>query len=197
MNLYMHWCIMYKYGIQNMYDDDEILQNILFKESKPNTNNYTNLKSIHVFLSQHAMKILQYVVMWKWVASPVWMLGWFWDLGLINLAALFYGAPLLLHGVHGCLLSGCVCCKVQGRRRLVLMKDGAELMKEDGRQRRTVGSRIGRVDCWIGRLLEEAKGMSRGIFWGGAEKMEGIIMMCERARKEWADNLVSGVRWES
>jgi hypothetical protein len=54
------------------------------------------------------------------------------DLGLINLAALFYGAPLLLHEVHGCFLSGCVCYKVQGRRRLALMK-------EDGRQRRTVG----------------------------------------------------------
>jgi hypothetical protein len=52
---------MYRYGVQNMYDDDEILQNILLKESKPNTNSYTNLKSIHIFLSQHAMKILQYV----------------------------------------------------------------------------------------------------------------------------------------
>jgi hypothetical protein len=31
-----------------MYDDDEYLQNILSKESKPNTNNNTNLKSIHV-----------------------------------------------------------------------------------------------------------------------------------------------------
>ncbi len=37
-----------------------------------------------------------------------------------------------MHGVHGCFLSGYVCCKVQGRRRLVLMsEDGAELM-EDG-----------------------------------------------------------------
>ncbi len=59
------------------------------------------------------------------------------DLGLINLAALFYGVPLLLHEVHGCFLFGCVCCLVQGRRRLVLMsEDGAELMKEDGRRRR-------------------------------------------------------------
>jgi hypothetical protein len=62
------------------------------------------------------------------------------DLGLINLAALFYDAPLLLHEVHGYFLSGCVCCKVQGRRRLVLMsEDGAELMKEHGRRWRTVG----------------------------------------------------------
>jgi hypothetical protein len=45
-----------------------------------------------------------------------------------------------MHRVHGCFLSGCVCCKVQGRRRLELMsEDGAELMKEDGRRRRTVG----------------------------------------------------------
>jgi hypothetical protein len=42
--------------------------------------------------------------------------------------------------MHGCFLSSYVCYKVQGRRRQVLMsEDGAELMKEDGRRRRTVG----------------------------------------------------------
>jgi hypothetical protein len=120
-------------------------------------------------------------VMWKQVANPVSMLGWFWDLGLINLTALFYGAPLLLHGVHGCFLSGCVCCKVQGRRRLVLMKeDGAELMKEDGRRRRTVGSRIRRVDCWIGKFLREANGI-RGVF--GAALEEKWVSFCSGQKK--------------
>jgi hypothetical protein len=32
-NVYIHWCIMYKYDIQNMYDGSEYLQNILFKRS--------------------------------------------------------------------------------------------------------------------------------------------------------------------
>ncbi len=131
--------------------------------------------------------------------TTVWMLGWFWDLGLINLAALFYGAPLLLHGVHGCFLSGCVWCKVQGRRRLVLMKDGAELMKEDGRRRRTVGSRIGRDDCGIGRLLEEANGCRGTFFWGGAEKTEAWFGEARELGRSGETVLVSvrGVRWES
>jgi hypothetical protein len=110
-----------------------------------------------------------FYVMRKQVANPVWILGWFWDLGLINLAALFYGAPLLLHGVHGCFLSGCVCCKVQGRRRLLMREDGAELIKEDGRRQRMVGSRIGRDDCWIGKLLREANGI-RGVFGAALEE---------------------------
>jgi hypothetical protein len=120
-------------------------------------------------------------VMQKQVANPVWMLGRFWDLGLINLAALFYSAPLLLHGVHGCFLSGCVCCKVQGWRRLVLMrKDGAELMKEGRRRRRTVGSRIRRDDCWIGKLLREANGI-----WGvfGAALEEKRVSFCYGQRR--------------
>ncbi len=87
----------------------------------------------------------------------MWILGWFWDLGLIELAVLFYSAPLLLHGVHGCFLSGCVCFKVQGRKRLVLMrKDGAELMKDNERWRWTMGGRIGQNGCRIGKLLKEA-----------------------------------------
>jgi hypothetical protein len=27
-NVYIHWCIMYKYDIKNMYDGNEYLQNI-------------------------------------------------------------------------------------------------------------------------------------------------------------------------
>jgi hypothetical protein len=40
-----------------MCDGNEYLQNILFK--KINNNNIINIKSRHVFLSWHAMKILQ------------------------------------------------------------------------------------------------------------------------------------------
>jgi len=70
-NVYIHLCIMYKYGIQNMYNDGEYLWNILlkksnqmkiiiyFKKSKPNANNNFNLKLWHVFLSRHTMKNLQ------------------------------------------------------------------------------------------------------------------------------------------
>jgi hypothetical protein len=53
--------IMYKYGIQNMYDDGEYFQNILLRKSKPNANN-NNFKS-YVFLSHHAMKNLQFVTL--------------------------------------------------------------------------------------------------------------------------------------
>ncbi len=42
-DVHIHWCIMYKYGVQNMHDDGEYLQNILLKKSKPNTNNNNNL----------------------------------------------------------------------------------------------------------------------------------------------------------
>jgi hypothetical protein len=96
------------------------------------------------------------------------MLGCFWDLGLINLVALFYGAPLWLHGVHGCFLSSCVSFKVLGRRRLAMMEaDGAELMKEDKRRQRTVGSRIGRNDWRFGEASEGSQRNS-GSFWCGS-----------------------------
>jgi hypothetical protein len=50
---------LYKYGVQNMYDDGEYIQNILLKKSKPNTNNNNNnVESQHVFLSQHVVKKL-------------------------------------------------------------------------------------------------------------------------------------------
>jgi hypothetical protein len=50
---------MYKYGIWNIYNDGEYLQNILLKNSKPNTNNNNNFKSQYVLLSWPAMKNLQ------------------------------------------------------------------------------------------------------------------------------------------
>ncbi len=49
---------MHKYDIRNMYDGNEYLQNILLKKFKKNI----NIKSMHVFLSQHAMKNLQFVI---------------------------------------------------------------------------------------------------------------------------------------
>ncbi len=54
---------MYKYGIQNMYNDGKYLQNILLRKSKPNANN-DNFKS-YVFLSHCAMKSLQFVTLKK------------------------------------------------------------------------------------------------------------------------------------
>ncbi len=54
---------MYKYGIQNMYDDGKYFQNILLRKSKPNANN-NNFKS-YVFLSHCAMKNLQFVTLKK------------------------------------------------------------------------------------------------------------------------------------
>ncbi len=50
--------------------------------------------------------------------------------------------------------------------------DGAELMKEDVRQRRTVESRIGRNEWRRGKLWKEANGIG-GSFWcssGGEER---------------------------
>ncbi len=54
---------MYKYGIQNMYNDGKYLQNILLRKSKPNANN-DNFKS-YVFLSHCDMKSLQFVTLKK------------------------------------------------------------------------------------------------------------------------------------
>ncbi len=42
---------MYKYGLQNIYDDGEYFQNILSKKSEPNINNNNHFKSQHVFWS--------------------------------------------------------------------------------------------------------------------------------------------------
>jgi hypothetical protein len=50
---------MHKYDIQNMYDGSEYLQNILLKKIKKIN---INIKSWHVFLSQHAMKNLQSMI---------------------------------------------------------------------------------------------------------------------------------------
>jgi hypothetical protein len=50
---------MHKYDIPNMYDGIEYLQNILLKKFQ---NIYINIKSWHVFLSQHAVKNLQFVI---------------------------------------------------------------------------------------------------------------------------------------
>ncbi len=48
---------MYKFGIQNMYDDGEYFQNILLKKFKPpNINNLYNFKSSHLILSRHVVK---------------------------------------------------------------------------------------------------------------------------------------------
>jgi hypothetical protein len=78
-NVYIHWCIMYKYDVWNMYDDGEYLQNILLKKSK--NNNIIIIKSWHVFLSWHAMKILHFVTRifffkcWKNLKHVTWWCG--------------------------------------------------------------------------------------------------------------------------
>jgi hypothetical protein len=56
--VYIHWCILYKYDVQNMYDGSEYLQNILFLKIKLYIYIYIYI-SQHVFLSWHAMKNLQ------------------------------------------------------------------------------------------------------------------------------------------
>ncbi len=138
----------------------------------------------------------------KEVANLVWMLGWFWDLGLINLAALFYDAPLLLHGVHGCLLSCFVCFKVLGRRQLIMMEaDGAELMKENGRLRWTVekpdldGTNGGLGSFWkkpteFGEFLGATLEVKRGSFWFWWGGLAWKIGERERWVGEWTDNFV-------
>jgi hypothetical protein len=61
-DVYIHRCVMYNYGIRNMYDHGEYFQNILLKKSKPNVNNNNNLKSWRVLLSRHVMKNLQSMI---------------------------------------------------------------------------------------------------------------------------------------
>jgi hypothetical protein len=61
-NVYIPCCIMYKYSSWNIYDDGEYFQNILLKIPNQNANNNNNVKSQCVFLSQHVVKNLQFVI---------------------------------------------------------------------------------------------------------------------------------------
>jgi hypothetical protein len=73
--------IMYKYGIWNMYDDGQYFQNILLR--KPNANNNNNIKSWHVFLSRHVMKI--YNLWLKKKVKKCYMMTWHVNPHHINL----------------------------------------------------------------------------------------------------------------
>jgi hypothetical protein len=72
-----------------------------------------------------------------------------WVLGLFEVATFFFRRSLLLHGVHGCPLSFCLCVVwYVGRWRLAFMEDeGAGLMK--------VASNDGGLGEWDGTALEE------------------------------------------